>query len=314
MSGNLTGKCHAGKDSASATMSSQDTSGLSSRHGRAVPDSEERQSRSLETSARHSASSPPPPAGNGGAAPNVAAASSSHRSIAQQNEGLKGIKEDPSNLATWDAWSYHAMKLWSAFGNWNNRQVLKNITASPAVLRTYHDSFLFGEVPMSVKARATLRTGVIGIIWNVVNFFPRSSLKSDRMSQSLLVCLLFLEFGKLVNVNSGLVGRGLFSVPVTVSIGITLKLWHSSKLLLAQRVTACSYATRRYSNKVTCRKVRHSFAVISYKQMGRISTVFWLQSTELDIYWGGSFGACFCNLIQSEPLRSFPRTSAKSFT
>jgi hypothetical protein len=96
---------------------------------------------------------------------------SKRRSIAVQNEGLKSVKEDPANLATWDSWHYHWLKLWSDFGNWNNRRLLKNINASPEVLNTYHDSFLFGEVPVSVRARSTLRSGAFGAIWNLVKTY-----------------------------------------------------------------------------------------------------------------------------------------------
>ncbi|CAM6125487.1 unnamed protein product [Calypogeia fissa] len=152
-------------------MSSPHVSRLTSTSRRGIPkvDTEEQEARPSAASLNHSAASPRRP-GNEGITSSASPSSSSNPSIAMQNQGTKGVKEDPSNLTTWDAWHYYAFKLNEAFGNWNNRQVLKTIKANPAVLRTYHDSFLFGEVPLSVKLRATMRGGILGAVWNVLEF------------------------------------------------------------------------------------------------------------------------------------------------
>ncbi|KAG0616762.1 hypothetical protein M758_5G140500 [Ceratodon purpureus] len=53
----------------------------------------------------------------------------------------------------------------------NSQYRKKNVDASSHVLETYHDSFLFGKVPASVKIRAALRGGLIGHIWHFLEFF-----------------------------------------------------------------------------------------------------------------------------------------------
>jgi hypothetical protein len=53
----------------------------------------------------------------------------------------------------------------------NSQYRKKNVEASKQVLETYHDSFLFGKVPASVKVRAALRGGMIGHVWHFVRTF-----------------------------------------------------------------------------------------------------------------------------------------------
>ncbi|KAG6543506.1 hypothetical protein Mapa_015000 [Marchantia paleacea] len=93
-----------------------------------------------------------------------------HRSIATANEGLISYKEDSTNLHTWDVVRQQLGKFSTAFADWNNRRTLKRICASSHVLRTYHDSFLFGVVPFSIQARSKLRAGVVGVGWHVLEF------------------------------------------------------------------------------------------------------------------------------------------------
>jgi len=53
----------------------------------------------------------------------------------------------------------------------NSQYRVKKVGASKHVLDTYHDSFLYGKVPPSVKVRAALRAGWIGNIWHFVRTF-----------------------------------------------------------------------------------------------------------------------------------------------
>lgn len=53
----------------------------------------------------------------------------------------------------------------------NSQYRVKKVRASKHVLDTYHDSFLYGKVPPSVKVRAALRAGWIGNIWHFVSTF-----------------------------------------------------------------------------------------------------------------------------------------------
>lgn len=53
----------------------------------------------------------------------------------------------------------------------NSQYRVKKVGASKHILDTYHDSFLYGKVPSSVKVRAALRAGWIGNIWHFVRTF-----------------------------------------------------------------------------------------------------------------------------------------------
>ena len=53
----------------------------------------------------------------------------------------------------------------------NSQYRVKKVGASQDVLATYHDSFLFGEVPLTVKVRTAIRTGWIGGLWHFVRTF-----------------------------------------------------------------------------------------------------------------------------------------------
>jgi hypothetical protein len=44
------------------------------------------------------------------------------------------------------------------------------VDVSSHVLETYHDSFLYGRVPLTVKIRAGLRGGFIGYMWHILEF------------------------------------------------------------------------------------------------------------------------------------------------
>lgn len=52
--------------------------------------------------------------------------------------------------------------------DYDSRQQLKYIDANKHALHTYHDSFLFGELPLCVQIRAALRHGSIGLLWSSV--------------------------------------------------------------------------------------------------------------------------------------------------
>ncbi|KAG0597480.1 hypothetical protein M758_UG342600 [Ceratodon purpureus] len=52
----------------------------------------------------------------------------------------------------------------------NSQYRVKKVEASGRVLDTYHDSFLFGKVPPTVKVRAALRGGWIGHAWHLLEF------------------------------------------------------------------------------------------------------------------------------------------------
>ena len=53
--------------------------------------------------------------------------------------------------------------------DYDSRQQLKYIDANKHALHTYHDSFLFGELPLCVQIRAALRHGSIGLMWSSVH-------------------------------------------------------------------------------------------------------------------------------------------------
>ncbi|KAI5060045.1 hypothetical protein GOP47_0024465, partial [Adiantum capillus-veneris] len=51
---------------------------------------------------------------------------------------------------------------------WNNRHHVKHVQASPHVLRTYHTSHLYGNLPVSGRFRTFIRCGNIRYVWYVV--------------------------------------------------------------------------------------------------------------------------------------------------
>ena len=53
----------------------------------------------------------------------------------------------------------------------NSQYRKKDVDASQHVLDTYHDSFLFGKVPTTVKVRAAIRGGKLGHFWHFVRTF-----------------------------------------------------------------------------------------------------------------------------------------------
>lgn len=66
----------------------------------------------------------------------------------------------------------------------DKEQQAKHIDASANVLETYHNSFLFGKVPMTVKVRTALRGGKIGYVWHMVCFIRK--LVQAQYAQQLL--------------------------------------------------------------------------------------------------------------------------------
>jgi hypothetical protein len=88
-------------------------------------------------------------------------------SIAFQNRGRRGSKHQQG----W--WSNHmkasSKKLLAGLASVSSNQPSrKKVDVSSHVLETYHDSFLYGRVPLAVKIRAGLRGGFIGYMWHIV--------------------------------------------------------------------------------------------------------------------------------------------------
>lgn len=69
----------------------------------------------------------------------------------------------------------------------NSQYRVKKVGASERVLDTYHDSFLFGKVPPTVKVRAALRGGWIGHAWHFVRTF-KSNYSSVLQGSRFLLC------------------------------------------------------------------------------------------------------------------------------
>ncbi len=69
----------------------------------------------------------------------------------------------------WERIRLQVEALFKAFILLDKQHQLKQIAASQHVLKTYHDSFLFGKVPLSVKLRALLRTGTVSFVWHIVH-------------------------------------------------------------------------------------------------------------------------------------------------
>lgn len=82
-------------------------------------------------------------------------------SIAKQNQGVN------DNFML-DSTKSAMKKLYQALCALNNQHRVKKIDASKHVMETYHDSFLYGKVPATVKIRAALRAGLIGHLWHFV--------------------------------------------------------------------------------------------------------------------------------------------------
>nr|PNR43540.1 hypothetical protein PHYPA_015921 [Physcomitrium patens] len=60
-----------------------------------------------------------------------------------------------------------AVEKWS----WSGARRERSIDASAHALRTYHDLFLFGETPLCLGIRASMRGGKLGRAWSLVEFF-----------------------------------------------------------------------------------------------------------------------------------------------
>ncbi|KAH9541015.1 hypothetical protein CY35_14G037400 [Sphagnum magellanicum] len=72
-------------------------------------------------------------------------------------------------------WSDHMLasskQVLRRLASMNTQYSMKKVDADSHVLETYHDSFLYGRVPFPLKIRATIRGGIIGYIWHILEFF-----------------------------------------------------------------------------------------------------------------------------------------------
>lgn len=92
-------------------------------------------------------------------------ASHSNDSIAKRNKrDFRG-----SDPYTMESTKSIFKTLYNAVLSLNNQHRQKKVDASKHVLETYHDSFLYGKVPPTVRVRAALRTGFIGHLWHFVS-------------------------------------------------------------------------------------------------------------------------------------------------
>jgi len=85
-------------------------------------------------------------------------------SIAVQNQGGRGGQK----YGWSDKIKAVSKKVFNALASVNNQHSAKKVDAGVHVLDTYHDSFLYGRVPLPVKVRSSLRAGYIGFGWHVV--------------------------------------------------------------------------------------------------------------------------------------------------
>jgi hypothetical protein len=84
----------------------------------------------------------------------------------------------------WERIRLQVEALFKAFTLLDRQHQLKQIAASQHVLKTYHDSFLFGKVPLSVKLRALLRTGTVSFVWHIVHTLCTISCQDFCKTQS----------------------------------------------------------------------------------------------------------------------------------
>ncbi len=112
-------------------------------------------------------------------------------SIAFQNRSRRGSKHHQG----W--WSNHmkasSKKLLAGLASVSSNQPsTKKVDVSSHVLETYHDSFLYGRVPLTVKIRAGLRGGFIGYMWHIVCTWTLGPppVPISHCFNSLLVCVL----------------------------------------------------------------------------------------------------------------------------
>lgn len=107
----------------------------------------------------------------------------------------------------------------------NSRNRSKRIEASKPVLETYHESFLYGKVDLTVRVRGAIRSGWIGFIWHLVRTRLATSYASWKMCEQQCSALpqsssAFWEIG---NIDVGLrvvtVARAFFSLFILFSHG-----------------------------------------------------------------------------------------------
>jgi hypothetical protein len=94
--------------------------------------------------------------------------SRSKDSLPDYNRDASGIADPYDNVKSKASAFRRHQDRFSALVNSQYR--VKKVGASKPVLSTYHDSFLYGKVPSSVKIRAALRSGWIGNIWHFLEF------------------------------------------------------------------------------------------------------------------------------------------------
>eukprot|EP00897_Mesotaenium_endlicherianum_P003898 jgi/Mesen1/3536/ME000198S02739 len=75
--------------------------------------------------------------------------------------GRKSIGHAPGVGTTFE-------RVWHSVMQQGVLRIAKRIDATKDVLTTYHESFLYGEVPLGVKVRTFLRTGTCGLVLKVV--------------------------------------------------------------------------------------------------------------------------------------------------
>jgi hypothetical protein len=85
-------------------------------------------------------------------------------SIAVQNQGGRGGRKNGWS----DKIKSVSKKVFNALASVNSQHSAKKVDAGDHVLETYHDSFLYGRVPLPVKVRSSLRAGYIGHGWHIV--------------------------------------------------------------------------------------------------------------------------------------------------
>jgi len=104
----------------------------------------------------------------------LTAVSNSPHSILSGNDSntpntLLSQKYSMNSNRPWYRRSYKTLQNYmKKFMESHTRKNLKYINANKHVLGTYHDSFLFGEFPVFVGIRATMRSGKIGHFWTMV--------------------------------------------------------------------------------------------------------------------------------------------------
>jgi hypothetical protein len=92
-----------------------------------------------------------------------------------RGEEFGGSGRDQHHHHHHQGWSDHMLasskQVLRRLASMNTQYRMKKVDADSHVLETYHDSFLYGRVPFPLKIRATIRGGIIGYIWHILEFF-----------------------------------------------------------------------------------------------------------------------------------------------